>query len=69
MASKKENIESLLQELEEISSSLESGELDLNQSLEKFEKGVKSYKKCKKLIDAAEEKIKVLTESLEEHDI
>jgi exodeoxyribonuclease VII small subunit len=68
MTKKKESIEEMLNKLELIARELESGELNLDQSLKKFEMSVKTFKECKKIISQAEEKIKILTESLEEVD-
>lgn len=66
---KKSSLESKLVELEEIVENLEAGEIDLEESIKKFEKGIKLYKDCKKVIGTAEQKIKVLTESLKEEDL
>jgi len=68
--SKSENsgFEATLIELEKIVKDLESGETNLEESLEKFEKGIDLYKKCRVTLDQAEKKIKILTESLKEVD-
>jgi exodeoxyribonuclease VII small subunit len=63
------NFEGSLDSLEGIVRELESGELDLEKSLEKFEQGVVLFKDCKTLLDKAEKKISVLTESLDEEDL
>ncbi|MAH53036.1 MAG: exodeoxyribonuclease VII small subunit [Pseudomonadota bacterium] len=54
------NIESKLHELEGILEELESGELDLDDALKKFEKGIKLSRECQKTLEEAELKIKVL---------
>lgn len=66
---KKVNFEKNLEELETIVSGLESGELSLDESLKKFENGVKLYNDCKKYLGEVEKKISVLTESLEEKEL
>lgn len=54
------NIESKLNELEKILEELESGELDLDMALKKFESGIKLSRECQKTLEEAELKIKVL---------
>lgn len=62
------DFEKNLSKLEGIVQELDQGELDLDKSIDLFEKGVKLYKKCKVDIVKAEERIKILTESLDEED-
>lgn len=62
--SKKKNdgsLESHLSGLEKIVSELENGELSLEESLKKFEEGVKLTKSCQQIIDDAEKRIKIIT--------
>jgi exodeoxyribonuclease VII small subunit len=66
---KKSTFESSLKELERLVQSLESNETNLEQSLEKFEKGIKLYKQCKKDLSTIEKKIKILTDSLKEENL
>ena len=61
--------ETQLEKLEEIVGQLESGELNLDDSLKKFEEGVKLFKSCKGKLSKAEKKIAVLNESLNEEDL
>ena len=63
---KKKTFEESLQSLEKIVNDLESGKLPLEESLAKFEDGVKFYKECKEKLGQVEKKITVLTESLKE---
>ena len=56
------NFEKSLHELEQIVTSLEKGELSLDQSLKLFEKGVQLTQKCQKNLTEAEQKIEVLTD-------
>ena len=68
-ASKKEKFEDTLNSLESIVEDLESKDLDLEQSLEMFEKGVMLYKDCKKQLEKVEKKISKLSEALKEEDL
>ena len=58
-----QSIESRLTELEAILEELESGDLDLDQALKKFEQGVKLSKECQKTLEDAELKIKILMDN------
>ncbi len=62
----KKNFETSLQKLEDLVGSLENGELSLDDSIKKFEDGIKLYKNCRELLDQAEKKISVLTSDLTE---
>ena len=63
------SIESKLNDLEKILEELESGNLELDESLKKFEKGVKLSRECQKTLEEAELKIKVLMgDELEDSD-
>jgi exodeoxyribonuclease VII small subunit len=66
---KTQTFETQLEKLEEIVGQLESGELNLDDSLKKFEEGVKLFKACKAKLSKAEKKIAVLNESLNEEDL
>lgn len=68
-ASKKEKFEDTLNSLESIVNELESKDLDLEQSLEMFEKGVMLYKDCKKQLEKVEKKISKLSETLKEEEL
>lgn len=52
--------EDAIKMLEEIAKELESGELGLDESVSKFEEGMKISKKCVKMLDKAEKKINIL---------
>lgn len=62
------DFESSLNELEKIVRELESGEVNLDQSLKKFEQGIELYRKCRSTLETAEKKIKILSDSLKELD-
>lgn len=54
--------EESMKELEQVVRELESGELTLDDSITKFEKGMKLLKHCTELLENAEKKITVLLE-------
>jgi len=62
MAEKNREFEEAMKRLEEIVSELEKGEFSLEESLEKFEEGLKLGRKCKEILDKAEARIKKLVE-------
>ncbi|MGE3609638.1 MAG: exodeoxyribonuclease VII small subunit [Bacteriovoracaceae bacterium] len=62
------NFESALKQLEQIVRELESGDVNLDDSLKKFEQGIELYKNCRTTLEAAEKKVKILSDSLKEID-
>jgi len=54
-----------LERLEKIVGELEEGDLSLDDSLKRFEEGVKLSKRCEKALAEAEKKIEVLTKNAE----
>jgi len=52
--------ESALEELEDIASELETGDLGLDEALGKYEKGVQLSRFCRKKLDEAARKIDIL---------
>lgn len=54
--------ESALKELEELVEKLESGDLDLNQSLAHFKRGVELSRQCRKMLDQAQQSVEALTD-------
>jgi exodeoxyribonuclease VII small subunit len=63
-----QDFEKALKQLELIVRELESGDSSLNDSLLKFEEGIELYKSCRQTLEAAEKKIKILSDSLKEID-
>ncbi len=57
----KMKFEKALARLEEIVEELETGEVDIEKSLEIFEEGVKLTRFCSKKLEDAEKKIEILT--------
>ena len=77
MTKKKEagfDFEKALEQLEELVSSMEEGELSLEDSLQAFEQGIKLTRECQAALKQAEQKVQVLinesgdTETLEFED-
>lgn len=60
--STKKTFEDNLKELEDIATKLENGNLNLDEAIEEFEKGMKLSKECTKKLDEAEKKINILVE-------
>ncbi len=58
---KKKSFETALKELEEIVRQMESGDLSLEDSVKKYETGMKTSKFCLDLLDKTEKKITLLT--------
>lgn len=55
-----ENFEQNMEELEKIVQELERGNLNLDESIKKFEQGMKISKKCNQFLEEAEKKITIL---------
>ncbi len=57
---KKPNFETSLKELEKIVEQLETDDLTLDETLAKYESGIKIYKQCYQALEKAEKKINIL---------
>ena len=57
---KEENFETKMEELEKIVTELENGDLNLDESVNKFETGMKISKECSKILENAEKRITIL---------
>lgn len=64
MAEKK--FEEMIENLEKISQELEQGNLSLDESVNKFEEGMKLSKDCANILENAEKKITILMHDGEE---
>jgi exodeoxyribonuclease VII small subunit len=62
---KKEGFEEHLQALERLVEELESGDLTLDDSLKRFEEGVKRLRSCRELLAKAEDSVKILVQNAE----
>ncbi len=58
----KENFEDSMKKLETIVTELENGNLNLDESVKKFEEGMKVAKQCNNILEDAEKKITILLE-------
>ena len=56
----KRSFEEQIAELEQIINELENGNLNLDDSVAKFEEGMKISKECNKMLENAEKKITIL---------
>ena len=56
------NFEESMKKLEKIVSELESGNFNLDESVLKFEEGIKIAKQCNNMLENAEKKITILLE-------
>ena len=54
------SFEENMEELEKIVTELEKGDLNLDDSVSKFEEGIKLSKECNKILEDAEKKITIL---------
>lgn len=57
---KEESFEEKMEELEKIVTELEKGELNLDESVKKFETGMKISKECSKMLEDSEKRITIL---------
>jgi len=57
---KKETFEVYLKQVEETVKSLEGGKLGLEESIEKYETGIKALRQCYGILEQAEKKIQLL---------
>jgi len=58
------NFETAMAELEELVAQIETGNLSLEDSLKQFEQGIKLSRTCQQSLTDAEQRVKILTESL-----
>ena len=56
------DFERALDELEKLVERMEEGELSLEESLKLYERGIELSKACQKALDAAEKRIRILSE-------
>ncbi len=60
------NFEEAMKELEQIAVELEKGDLNLEQSVTKFEQGMELSKACNEILEVAEKRISILIKNGEE---
>ncbi len=61
-ATKSVDFERALDELEKLVERMEEGELSLEESLKLYERGIELSKACQKALEAAEKRIRILSE-------
>ena len=54
------NFEEAMKKLEQITAELEKGDLSLDESVNKFEEGIKLSKECNKILEDSEKRINIL---------
>ncbi len=62
--SKTPNFETAMADLEELVAKIEAGDLSLEESLKEFEQGIKLSRICQQALTDAEQRVKILTDSL-----
>ncbi|HHH40189.1 MAG TPA: exodeoxyribonuclease VII small subunit [Sedimenticola sp.] len=62
------SFEESLSELESLVETLERGDLSLDESLKTFERGVELTRTCQQALQAAEQKVKILSEKSDDAD-
>lgn len=65
VSAKKETFEDHLRQVEEAVKALEGGTLGLEESIEHYETGIKSLRKCYTILEEAEKKIQLLVKDKE----
>lgn len=65
MAKRQPSFEQNLAQLEKTIEELESGDLTLEQALERYERGIAAYKRCAQTLASAEKRLEVL---LKDHE-
>lgn len=60
MKENSDNFEESMKKLEEIATQLESGKLNLDESVDKFEEGINLSKKCSEILEKSEKRISIL---------
>ncbi len=55
--------------LEKIVTAMEGGELSLEEGLRQYEQGITLIRKCQKALDIAEQKVRILSESVYEEEV
>ena len=59
------NFEEAMKKLEALAQELEKGDLDLDQSVQKFQEGMALAKKCNDILEKAEKRITILIQEEE----
>ena len=65
VANEKIDFETAMQQLEELVTKIEAGNLSLEDSLQEFEKGIKLSRTCQAALKDAEQRVKILSDDEE----
>lgn len=57
------NFEKSLKELETVAQEIERGDLNLEEAISKFERGIKLSKECSEILEKAEKRINILVQN------
>ena len=63
MGKDKPTFEQALSKLEKIVEQIESGQIGLEESIARYEEGIRLIKQCRSILDAAEKKIQLLSKA------
>jgi exodeoxyribonuclease VII small subunit len=63
------DLENSLNEINTLITNMEQGNLSLEQSLEKFERGITLIKHCQKVLQEAEQKVQILIQNEGQDDL
>jgi exodeoxyribonuclease VII small subunit len=63
------DLENSLNEINSLITNMEQGNLSLEQSLEKFERGITLIKHCQKVLQEAEQKVQILIQNEGQDDL
>jgi exodeoxyribonuclease VII small subunit len=66
---KSSDLETSIAEINTLIEQMEQGELSLEQSLERFERGIVLIKHCQKVLVEAEQKVQILMQNNEKEDL
>ena len=66
---KSPDLESSINEINTLIEQMEQGELSLEQSLERFERGIRLIKHCQKVLQEAEQKVQILIQNNDKEDL
>jgi exodeoxyribonuclease VII small subunit len=63
------DLESSIAEINTLIDQMEQGEISLEQSLERFERGIRLIKHCQKVLQEAEQKVQILINNNDKEDL
>jgi exodeoxyribonuclease VII small subunit len=63
------DLENSIAEINSLIEQMEQGELSLEQSLDKFERGITLIKHCQKVLQEAEQKVQILIQNNEKEEL